>query len=154
MRSRTSILHVDLMCCRLPPLSSIFYWGSGFQVMCCLLTPAGGVEERVTCYTWRCRWTHLSAIYISHVFKDGAPVCQFWRAIGFFIVKLTPVSSLLVRTCGNSLLVWGLPAALLEERTRRAWLPCWLWSSLCALESLINTLFWTLLLLRFPCLGV
>lgn len=35
-------------------------WGPGFPDVCCLFCPAGGVEEPVIGYSWRCRWTHLS----------------------------------------------------------------------------------------------
>ncbi|TWW60991.1 hypothetical protein D4764_05G0010810 [Takifugu flavidus] len=49
---------------------------------------SGGVEAPVICYRWRCRQTHLLAISISHVFKDGAPVCQHWRVIVPIVVSV------------------------------------------------------------------
>lgn len=38
-------------------------WGPGFGVACCLIPPAGGVEEPVIVHRWRCRWRHLHAIF-------------------------------------------------------------------------------------------
>lgn len=129
-------------------------WRPGFRVA----SSCRGMEEPVIGYSWRCRRTHLSAISISHVFKDGAPVCQCWRVIVFPMIVLTPVSSVLE-------LVTLLPAC---SRSPPVFAPGW--GSLCAPESwtsaspvvqedccidiLINTLFWTLLPLCFACCRV
>lgn len=96
------------------------------QILC-------SVNELV--YSWRCRWTHLSAISISLLFKDGVPVFQCWS---FCACDGKPCSNCFVfdtiRNASSCFFEGSMPADVKNSLDPSSALAP-RWSSLCTLEN-------------------
>lgn len=116
---------------------------SGSCVACFFLQR--GVDEPVICYSWRYRWQHLSAVSISHVFKDRAPVCQLWSVNMPIMVSTQPWCC--EEHSGPDSRVGSSAGALCVSRKTGQVLP--LWSRRTVNRSLVNTLFLEIIPLHF-----
>lgn len=101
-------------------------WGPGFRDVCCLLCPAGGVEEPVIGYSWRCRWTHLSASSCCSraSMVDRTPVYSCVLVLVVTLLNHPYNKHVVVGHFSHFCLVWG-PGEnpVLPESSRFCW--CW-----------------------------